>query len=281
MAENRNSINKILVALDDSPSSLTALENAVRLASRLGAELTGWYVEDINLLRLAQLPSPSELNFYASTFRQLESGDIECQLKAQAGRIRRILTNLCEKWNVPCDFKVTRGNVAAELLESSEQADLMVIGKIGRSFPSTRRTGSITRTIISRRPGMTMIFQQDTLLTYPVILLYDGSEPSKRAVDAAAHLKTMHDGNLLVMVLGKNSKEAEKLASEIADHPMIQGTNPQFRLIPRSPLPVIARRIRMEESQGPVVIPCDPENLEEEQLCALVDEISNPVMLIR
>ena len=76
MAENRNSINKILVALDDSPSSLTALENAVRLASRLGAELTGWYVEDINLLRLAQLPSPSELNFYASTFRQLESGDI-------------------------------------------------------------------------------------------------------------------------------------------------------------------------------------------------------------
>lgn len=33
--------------------------------------------------------------------------------------------------------------------------------------------------------------------------------------------------------------------------------------------------------EEPVVIPCDAENLEEEQLCALVDEISNPVMLIR
>ncbi|MBK7177644.1 MAG: universal stress protein [Chloroflexi bacterium] len=56
-------IQRILVALDASPHSLAALEAAIDLAERLDAELQGLFVEDINLLRLAQLPFARELRY--------------------------------------------------------------------------------------------------------------------------------------------------------------------------------------------------------------------------
>ena len=47
---------RILVALDASAHSHAALAAAVALAARLHAEIEGLFVEDINLLRLAELP---------------------------------------------------------------------------------------------------------------------------------------------------------------------------------------------------------------------------------
>jgi len=47
---------RILVALDATEDSLTSLDLATRLAAKLRAELEGLFVEDINLLRMADLP---------------------------------------------------------------------------------------------------------------------------------------------------------------------------------------------------------------------------------
>ena len=56
MSERGPSIRRILVALDASPSSLVALEEAAKLAAVWDAELAGVFVEDSELLRMAQLP---------------------------------------------------------------------------------------------------------------------------------------------------------------------------------------------------------------------------------
>ncbi|MGB7837261.1 MAG: universal stress protein, partial [Terrimicrobiaceae bacterium] len=56
-------IRRILVALDASAHSRAALEAACELALGLDAELSGLFVEDINLLRLAQLPFASEISY--------------------------------------------------------------------------------------------------------------------------------------------------------------------------------------------------------------------------
>jgi nucleotide-binding universal stress UspA family protein len=52
---------RILVALDASPASLAALDFATELAERHQAELLGIYVEDINLLRSAEIPFTREI----------------------------------------------------------------------------------------------------------------------------------------------------------------------------------------------------------------------------
>ena len=56
MAERPFPIRRILVALDASEASRAAIRSAVDLAARFRAELVGLFVEDVNLLRSAQLP---------------------------------------------------------------------------------------------------------------------------------------------------------------------------------------------------------------------------------
>jgi nucleotide-binding universal stress UspA family protein len=280
MAADQLEIRRILVALDASPSSLSALHSAVELAAGLEAELIGLYVEDTNLLRLAQLPFAREVSAFSATLRRLEALELERQLKTQAERMRQILSRLCAEQGVSWQFQVSRGAVGAEILAAAVNADLMVIGKIGRSFPGTRRTGSITRLIVSQRPGMTLILQTGTLLSYPVILLYDGSEQAKKALNAVGHLAKAHDGRLTVLIVADSKDQARRLEMDVIQQLQEYELGADFRLLVRYTLEQIARQIRREGS-GPVVIPCEPDVDDKEPLSSLIDEVTNPVLLVR
>ena len=273
-------IQRILVALDASSASLSALQNAVELAAGLEAELIGLYVEDHNLLRLAQLPLAREVTAFSPALRRIQSVEIERQLRAQAAELRRVVSRICGERNVAWQFRVSRGAVAAELLAAAVDADLMVIGKIGRSFPGTRRTGSIARAIAARRPGMTLVFQSGGRLTVPVIRLYDGSRHSAKAVETAGILTRIHDGKLTVLVVAESGEEARRLQLEVINRLADHKLGADFRLLVGRSITGIAQRIHME-GFGPVVIPCDAEEDGGEALCALLDEITNPVLLVR
>src|SRR5690554_4657703 len=84
-------IQRILVALDASSSSQVALQTAVNLAVALEAELEGIFVEDINLLRLAELPFVHEVRTLSAVAQQMSRQQIEAELQAQAARARRAL----------------------------------------------------------------------------------------------------------------------------------------------------------------------------------------------
>jgi nucleotide-binding universal stress UspA family protein len=281
MASEHTAIRRIMVALDASVSSLSALYNAVDLAARLGAELIGLYVEDINLLRLAQLPFAHEVHPFSSTLRRLDALDLERQFRDEASRVRQSVLSICRDRNVPCRFQVFRGIVAAELLAAAQQADLMVLGKLGRSYSGTKRIGSITRMIVSRRSGMTLILQSDALLTsIPVIVLYDGSEQARKSLAIAAHLARLPQGRMIVFVVADSEQEARRIETQIIEYLQVYELDADFRMMVRDALSSIAHRIR-REGGGPVVIPYGIHDQDGEQLCALISEIGNPVLLVR
>ena len=280
MTKDQLSIRRILVALDASPASLSALQNAVELAARLGAELIGLFVEDINLLRAAQLPLAREVSFFSTTLRRLESVDLERQLRAQAQQVRRILARTARDRGVEWHFRITRGAVAGEVLAAGAGADLMVLGKIGRSLPGFRRTGSTVRMMITQRPGLTLIWQAGVRLTLPVLVVYDGSQRARKGLRAGGHLIRARNGRLAVFVVAEDEAGARELQLEAEQRLQDQGLGADFRLLVRPGLNGLARMIAME-SRGPVVLPCEKEPLEGEQLCALVDQLANPVLLVR
>ena len=281
MAGEATAIRRIMVAMDTSSASISALHNAVDLASRLGAELIGLYVEDLNLLRLAQLPIAQEIDAFSQTLRRLDASELERQFRDEAARVRQAVLSACGQRNVPCRFQVFRGVIAAELLAAAAQADLMVVGKIGRSYFGTKRVGSITRVLVSRRTGMTLVLQSGALMTtLPVIVLFDGSEQARKSLAVAAHLARSPHGRLIVFVVAEGSGEARRFQMQVQDYLQPYELTPVFRVLVRDDLPGIAHRIRME-SEGPVVIPCGVQSEDGEQLCALIGEIGNPVLLVR
>jgi len=77
-------IRHIAVALDCSPHSIASLTIAAELAHSMHAELTGIFVEDINLLRMAELPFCHEIRIYTSEPEHIDASQFERSLKLQA-----------------------------------------------------------------------------------------------------------------------------------------------------------------------------------------------------
>ena len=279
MAEADPPIKRILVALDASPGSRFSIRAAVDLAARFGAELIGLFVEDINLLRVARLPFAREVSSFSLTLRSLDPEDMKRQLQAQAQTLRRSLAVAAELHRVHWQFRVAHGPVALEVMRAGADADLMIMGRTGGSFGG-RRLGSTVRTMVLGRPGMTFIAASGLHVASPVTVLFDGSTAGLKALEIAAPLSVANDRHLTVVVVSGSRGEAGDLSDEARRRLAGRPLQLEFRIRVQPSYKGLAWLVRMAGA-GPVVFPCGSEILEGEPLCALVDEIPNPVLLVR
>ncbi|MBI4774437.1 MAG: universal stress protein [Deltaproteobacteria bacterium] len=278
--EGKLSVQRIVVALDASPRSLEVIETATSLAARLSSEIMGLFVEDINLLRVADLPFTQEVSTFSSGRRSLDRPELERQFRAQAGWMRQALERAAESKHLPWKFRVVRGSVAGELLAAGAEAELLILGKIGRSLMQKRRIGSTVRMLILERSGLTLVLQEGRELATPVVVIYDGSPGSQKALAVAGGLVETNQTSLLVIALADDESSAPKLRGDLAEKLRDLGLIADIRLLINPSLEGLAEVVRMQ-SAGPVVIPCGPRLLQNEALCSLVNEIPNPVLILR
>ena len=93
-------IHRILVALDVSTHSQAALKAAASVAALLEAELVGMFFEDINLLRVAQLPFVQEVCFPMAEVRDIGVSQMERHWRSQANEARRQLGEMATERRV-------------------------------------------------------------------------------------------------------------------------------------------------------------------------------------
>lgn len=216
---SRERVERIVVALDTSPSSLTALRVAAQLAAQLQAELHGLFVEDANLLRLCALPFGQEVGLVSATPRRLESRNLERQLWALALSLQQAMARVADPMHVRWSFQVARGSVVDELIAAAEDAQLLSLGSHQRTPGSL--LGAALSTLIQQARRPVLITGREGRLTRPFTLVYTGSERAERALQLAIHLAQRTDQQLTV-VLPLNQDEAERastrLSTLLADH---------------------------------------------------------------
>jgi nucleotide-binding universal stress UspA family protein len=273
-------IRRILVALDASPHSLAALEAAVDLAARLRAELSGLFVEDVNLLRLAGSPLAQEVGFFSATRRRLDAQQIERQLRAQASRVRQALQAMAEPAEVQWSFRIARGVIASELLTAAAEVDLIILGRGGWSLTRRRRLGSTARAVLSEAPGLALILQHGAGLEMPVLVVYDGSPLAQKALAAAAALVEEEEGHLTVLILADGADAAHRLQKQAAGWLQERGVEVRYRLLTKLSVPRLAHIVQLEGG-GTLVLPARSPLLQDEALLTLLDEIEIPVLLVR
>lgn len=270
-------IRRIVVALDASPQSLAALDFAMELASRLDAELIGIFIEDINLLRMAQLPFVREVGHYSATLRPLDSPQIERQLRARARQVERAMTAAAHGERLRWSFRVARGVIPVELLAAALDADLVMLGKAGWS--GRRGVGSTTRLMVVQSPNRLMVLQQRLSPTNPVIVAYDGSESGRKALSASRLV--WREGNLLkVFVLAENSQEASRLQAEAQEGMEGMGIPAQYSWQPHLDGARLVRLARAEGC-GVLVLPAESEQLTREALFTVLHETQCAVLMVR
>ena len=208
MNQKKRLIRRILVALDTSPHSRAALAAAANLAARLEAQLIGVYVEDMNLLRLAQLPFAQEIHYASATPQKLDKDVMEKQLRSQADRAQNDLRQTAEQHALEWSFQVLRGLVAAELLTAAEEADLLVLGRTSRQTVPGYWLGSTARTAIAQHQRPVLLMSSHYNLNQPPLLIYDGSAAAQRALPLAVTLARVY-GRLSVLLIATDEAQAQ------------------------------------------------------------------------
>lgn len=280
--ESQHSIRRILVALDASPASLTALETAAELATALGAELLGLFVEDINLVRLATLSFSHEVGLFSGTRRQVSSISIERQLRVQAGRARHALASVSERSQVSWSFRVARGAVAAELLAAAMDADLVILGKTaGTALGRRKQLGSTARAILGQTSRLTLLLQAGSRLALPVLVIYDGSTVAKKALAATAQLlRGRTDGPITVLIVTGEADQVPELQQETAAQLAAQGLEAGYTWHSEVSAQALARIVQTESCRL-LVIPSDGSSLDQDTILTLLNQVDCPVLLVR
>jgi nucleotide-binding universal stress UspA family protein len=273
-------IRHIVVALDASPHSVAALQAAIDLATRFRAELAGLFVEDVNLLRLSELPFAQEIGLFSGRRRRIDPQELERQIRVQTLQVRRLFAGATERAQIRWSFRVVRGAVAPEVLRAALDADVLILGRAGLSLLRAGRMGSTTRAIVTEGPSLTFILQHEACLGTPVMLVYDGSPLAQKALIAAATLAQTDDGMLIVLLLTDRPEQAPDLQAEVSDWLANRELKVQYRALTASTVDRLAQAIHNEEC-GTLVLPAGSELLQNEMLQALLEEIKVPVLLVR
>ncbi len=209
-------IQRILVAVDTSQPSRAALQAAVDLARELEGELTGVFVEDENLLRMAGISFTREVRQFSPGTSNCTAKDIERQLRVRARQAEELVGRIAEQAGVPFSFRVIRGQVNKALIAAAGESDLITLGRAGHSKASHRQLGSTAETILRQASRSVMVLEGGVRLHPPIVVIYDGSETSEKALEIAGQLTGVTEYEAVTVVIFDPSGTAARDLEERA-----------------------------------------------------------------
>lgn len=269
---------RIVVAVDGSPHSLAALDAAAAIAAEQEAELVGIFVEDINLLRLAQLPFARELIYPLALGRQMDPFAMQGRLKELAEEARQAISEGAGRTGVEWSFLVRRGSVLKELLAAAEEAELLAIGRASHARTRRVRFGATAARLLARSERPVLVLQQGERCRGPALVVCDRSAASMASLPAAVQAARAYHGAPLVLILSADREQALRTRKEIEEKLKIEGL--RYRRCAPTELGGLAR-ICQEEETGILILAGPPPSLAPEDLPEILEKVHCPVLLSR
>ena len=273
------SVRRILVPVDESVHSRTALETAKVLAAALQAEISCLFVEDEKLLKLSQHPFFHEVCSHECRRRRAE--ELERDIERQSERIRRMIAGAIGEMKISWSFDIRRGVVEAEILEQATSVDLIVMGRMGRSLLGSAM-GSAARHLILHGRGQSMFIQEGFRLSSPILTVFTGSALSARALALAAGIARIIGGDLELLLPAADRESMRRLRAAVADHPAAAAVQKRYQPLDLPLARGLLARLFQSSQRQLLVLPVDaaldsrPGGVLEQ-----VNRINNPILLIR
>jgi nucleotide-binding universal stress UspA family protein len=274
-------IHRILVAVDASRDSRAALQAAVQMAARFHAELEGLYIEDLNVLRAARIPFANEFGHYTGDRRLIDANAIERDMRARIRHMRRLFHALTERESIEGSFHVARGMVQSEIRTAAAKADVLIIGRLGWAQTDVERMGEAVESACSdTAPRVTAVLRDGAVLAPPVVVVYDGSAMSGKALRVGAALVDEMSGPLQILLLPTPGESTANLKAQanacLRPTPVMR----QYRTL-SSPRPPWLIHMLHDTAAGTLVLPGDAEVLQVGRMSDLLARIDIPVLLVR
>jgi nucleotide-binding universal stress UspA family protein len=258
-APGSHAIRRIAVALDALDLSIAALDQAARLAGRMGAQLEGIFVEDIDLLQLAELPFLREVRRSSRSVEAMSPTRMEQEFRVLAHRAERLLGEQAARHNVSWSFRIWRGPVDSVLLAAEMQVDVLALAHLG----STLVRGRVVR------PGHSAI-----------AVLYGDTESAARALDTAVSLAAEQQARLNILIPVNRGMDAASLQQQAALRLGEEAAGVQFIQMPDDSLPSLLEALAGTDSAA-LILQRDHELLQTPTLGQCLNSLNCPLLVVR
>lgn len=161
---------RVRLAIDAlTPQTRRAIETAVRLAAETGATVDCVFVEELDLLRAAELPLTREWGVVTWSPRRLDTNALRFTLQRQAGEARQALAAAALRAKLEWSFEVARGTLLKEALQRAGEDDLIVVGVAGCDLEAAleRAIEREALAAMASEPGWSLRRRSTTLVAYP------------------------------------------------------------------------------------------------------------------
>ena len=255
------------VILNTMEPDRSALDTAVRLASILGVELEGVFVEDINLVRMTGLPFLRELRPWSLSEEAFSAQRMESELRALAHRAQQTLAQAAGELGVNWSFRVWQGRMEAESLIASVEADVLSLTRSRALMPYRPRA--------LPRSSMKSIHPPPLAIN---VLMRD-SEQSARALSVACRLAEGVDARISIWLAADGIGDAAGLRDKV--RVLLEAQHKQAHFIQLADNTVQAFSQAIKQSGGSVLIAEVEHPILKKGLSQCLEALSCPVLLVR
>jgi nucleotide-binding universal stress UspA family protein len=277
LVDRLEAMQRILIAMDGSQGSQSALETATALAELAHAELEGLFIEDADLLALANLPFSHEVLLTSGVIQALDLDVLERDLRMQALAARRAMQRAATRRQLTWTFRSVRGSVFSELAAAAREVDILCIGRRGQSPLRTARFGNMVRAALGCASIILVAGAAGMALAGPVAVVVGPSGVTDSALRLAAEVAGKVGQPLLIYVTGTDSNAVEERRRQI-EGMLPEGQPVRFRSIDTAHMPLLFDTLRSER-QGLVICGAKSEDGQFEWLERLVDSVDCPVLV--
>ncbi len=211
-------LNKLLACVDASEYSTAVMKYSAYIAKAFKAHLKALHVIDILQLEgpfMYDLSGVLGLEPFANF-----SSKIKAMLEEKGKNILTSFREICDFYGVDLETVMETGIVSSKIIEHSEDADLVFIGKKGVNASFERGIlGSNIEPVLRKIEKPLFVANREFMTPRTFVVAYDGSKVAEKALEFAKLFKSRFEKSEIKIVnVGTNEEKAEKLFSILPTH---------------------------------------------------------------
>ncbi|MGE0744712.1 MAG: hypothetical protein AB7K86_05665 [Rhodospirillales bacterium] len=277
--EPKPASHRIVVAFD-SMAAAHALEAATELAARLQAELEGLFVEDENLMRIAELNLGRVYDALSGRHESATSAAMAQMVRGEAARIRQAMAAQAARAHVAHRFRIVRGMLERELATAAQAADLLVLSLSSRAVGARVRADIAWITAVEHALKPVLVIRPGARLGGRAMVLYDDPARGAALLAAASQLVTGADGMVTVLLVAADERTAAALRAAAEADLARLGLAGAFRQVAAFALDDVCALLGAADA-GVFVIRAEHPALAGPGIAALLERVSCPVLVVR
>ncbi|WP_435104614.1 universal stress protein [Arhodomonas sp. AD133] len=275
---NGEIIQRVVVLLDGSRASRSALQAAVDYAERRGAELLGLFLEDTDLLRSARLPFGREIGLTSGNIRTVDESALQARLRQRAGELHRLLASTARRRPLRWRFEISRDRPDAITRSTTREGDLLIIARPG--WHRGRGPGmsvGLARLASEANCAVLVLGEDRPATDRPVLVLYEHTAVGERAMNVAATMA--RDASQPLTVLLPPGSSDERIADAARGWAQRHGRRVVLQALSADDAPTLVATLNLQQGQA-LVLSRDSRAMESPAGRNLLDEIDAPVVVV-